>query len=367
MFWSPVGGGVGRYLRSKQTWVTEHAPEWRHTLLVPADEAGAGRALLPAPRLPFSHGYRFPIDRRDGARRMVELRPDVIEVGDPYRLAWSALDAGWRLGVPVAAFAHSNVAELARRIGGRLAQRAVRGYLRRLYRQFDAVFAASQWMVGELRSIGVDRVVHQPIGVDCTTFHPRCGSDEWRSRLGLSPRDCVLIYAGRFAPEKNLQVLADAVRRLGPRHALVLIGDGPAAPSGPCVIRLPYQSDPLALATALASADLFVHAGDQETYGLAVLEALACGTPVVATAFAGMRDLVDNHTVIGLHRICAERYAEVIASIRPALREMRDPARVRALQFDHRITFARQFARYGALRAATAFGEAAPEGATHGT
>lgn len=365
MFWSRAGGGVGRYLRSKQAWVAQHAPEWRHTLLVPG-ASGPGRAALPAPRLPFSHGYRFPLNRRDAARRLVGLRPDVIEAGDPYRLAWSALDAGWRLGVPVVAFAHSNVAELACRLGGRFAARAVRAYLRRLYRQFDAVFAASQWMVGELRGLGIDNVLHEPLGVDCAVFHPRRASPDWRARLGLGPHDCVLIYAGRFAPEKNLQVLADAVRRLGPHHVLVAIGDGPAAPQGPRVIRLPYQPDPVALATALASADLFVHAGDQETYGLAVMEALACGTPVIASGRAGLRDLVDNHTVVGVHRVSADRYAEVVAAVRGLAGAMRDGARVRALQYDCRITFARQFARYRALRAATSFGEPESEGATHG-
>ena len=148
---------------------------------------------------------------------------------------------------------------------------------------------------------------------------------------------------------------------------LVLIGDGPAVPTGPRLIRLPYESDPATLATALASADLFVHAGDQETFGLAALESLACGTPVIASMSAGLRDLVDNRTVIGVHRISAERYAEAISAVRPAARDMRDPARIRALQFDHRITFARQFERYRALRAANAFGEAEPKGATHGT
>jgi alpha-1,6-mannosyltransferase len=362
MFWSPAGGGVGRYLRSKQAWVAAHAPDWRHTLLVPDTEA-PGRAALPAPRLPFSPGYRFPVRRRDGARRLVRLRPDVIEAGDPYRLAWSALDAGWRLGIPVAAFAHSNVVELARRSLGRLGARAVRTYLRGLYRQFDAVFAASRWMVGELRDLGIDRVLHQPLGVDCNVFDARLRSDRWRARLGLTTRECVLVYAGRFAPEKNLQVLADAVRRLGEQHTLVAIGDGPAPPQGPRVIRLPYQADAGALATALASADVFVHAGDQETFGLAALESLACGTPVIACAQAGMRELVDHQTVIGVPRLCADRYAEAVASVRGALEAMRDAARVRALQFDHRITFARQFARYRALCMSAAYAEPAGGGA----
>lgn len=365
MFWSRAGGGVGRYLRSKQAWVAAHAPDWRHTLLVP-DDPVPGRAALRAPRLPFSHGYRFPISRRDAARRIVCLRPDLIEVGDPYRVAWSAIDAGWRLGVPVVTFCHSNPAQLASRFAGDWAARAARAYLCRLYRQFDTVFAASQWMVGELRALGLDNVVYQPLGVDCAAFHPRLARAEWRMQLGLSERDCVLVYAGRFAPEKNLGVLADAVRRLGPHHALVLIGDGPVVPHGPRVIRLPYQPDATALATALASADLFVHAGDQETFGLAALEALACGTPVVACARAGLRDLVDQNAVIGVPSVRAERFAEAIAAVRPALAGMRDAARVRALQFDHRITFARQFDRYAGLRAAAAMDDVEAEGAAHG-
>ena len=90
-----------------------------------------------------------------------------------------------------------------------------------------------------------------------------------------------------------------------------------------------------------------------------------------ATAYgsyeAGLRDLVDGQTVFGVVGGSAERFAEVIAPLRQAARKIRDAARVRALQFDHRIAFARQFERYAALRAATAFGETASEGADHAT
>jgi alpha-1,6-mannosyltransferase len=353
-------------LRSKRSWVAENNDTWRHSLLVP-DAAGPGHHALHAPRLPFSHGYRFPLNRRAAAHAIVGLMPDIIEAGDPYRLAWSALDAGWRLGIPVVAFCHSNPVELATRFGGTAAGRLARIYLRRLYRQFDAVFASSAWMVGELRALGLDNVMHQPLGVDCAVFHPRRAQAGWRTRLGLGDDDFVLLYAGRFAAEKNLHVLVEATQRLGRHTTLVLIGDGPQVPSGARVIRLPYQPDAEALATALASADLFVHAGDQETFGLAALEALACGTPVVARARAGLRDLVDGQTVFGVAGGSAERFAEVIAPLRQAARQIRDAARVRALQFDHRIAFARQFERYAALRTATTFGETAPEGADHAT
>lgn len=364
MFWSPTGGGVGRYLRSKQAWVAAHARQWRHTLLVP-DQPAAGRRRLAAPALPFSHGYRFPLNRSAAAAAIIDLAPDVIEAGDPYRVAWSALDAGWRLGVPVVAFSHSNAAELARRFVGAAAGKLARRYLQRLYCEFDAVFAASRWMVEELRGLGLGNVVHQPLGVDCSTFHPRQPRALWRARLGLSPGHFVLMYAGRFAREKNLQVLADAVDRIGGNCVLVLIGAGPAVPRGRRVLRLPYQSDAAALATALAAADLFVHAGDQETYGLSLLEALACGTPVVACARAGVADLVDQHSVIGLPKATVARYAEAFFYLRGRAAELRDAARVRALQFDQRMLLKQQFERYAALRAAVAFGEAGSDGIAH--
>ena len=138
------------------------------------------------------------------------------------------------------------------------------------------------------------------------------------SELGYSDSDVLLLYAGRFAPEKNLDHLAAAVDRLGAPYVLIAIGDGPRPPHGARVRVLPYQSEPSRLARALASADLFVHAGDQETFGLAPLEALACGTPVVARASGGLTDLIDGRAAIGVERAGPLAFADAIASIAPS-------------------------------------------------
>lgn len=281
--------------------------------------------------------------------------PDLIEVGDPYRFAWAALDAGQRLGIPVAAFYHSNLDALTDHRLTRAVRPAVRRYLRHLYRQYDSVFAASRWSADTLRGLGVDNVVLQPLGVDCALFHPERRDHLWRRELGFADSDVLLLYAGRFAPEKNLDQLAAAVARLGDPFVLVAIGDGPRPPSGARVRVLPYHSEPLQLARALASADLFVHAGDQETFGLAPLEALACGTPAVVRARGGLRDLIDGNAAVGVERDGCDALAETIRDVALHAGSLRNAARRRACEFDADRSFSQLVKRYTALRFATQF------------
>lgn len=347
MFWSPSGGGVARYVRSKRAWLAQHS-HWRHTIIAPGPSTSETVGIDALP-LPFSGGYRFPLRRAAAARAIVRHRPDLIEVGDPYRLAWSALDAGQHLGIPVVAFYHSNIDALTDHRLTRAMRPVVRRYLRHLYRQYDAVFAASQWSADTLRGLGLDNVIHQPHGVDCTLFHPRQRDRHWRHEIGCADCDVVLLYAGRFAPEKNLQQLAAAVDQLGAPYVLIAIGDGPRPPHGARVRVLPYHSEPSKLARALASADLFVHAGDQETFGLAPLEALACGTPVVVRARGGLTDLIDGHAAIGVEHDGSAALAEAIFAVAPIAESLRDAARRRALEFDANRAFSKLVHRYMAL------------------
>src|SRR4249919_1726688 len=109
MFWSATGGGVRRYLLTKHDWLARRAG-WRHTLAVPgSDGTVAGQARLPSLPLPGSGGYRLPLRRGAIARVLRELRPDLIEAGDPFRVAWGALDAARALAIPAVATCHSNL------------------------------------------------------------------------------------------------------------------------------------------------------------------------------------------------------------------------------------------------------------------
>ena len=104
----------------------------------------------------------------------------------------------------------------------------------------------------------------------------------------------LLVFAGRPAREKNLETLVEAVEALGPRYRLMLIAAGANLRPHPQVIGLNYVRDSRQLARLIASCDAFVHANDQEPFGLIVLEALAAGLPVVGPSTGGVSELIDE-------------------------------------------------------------------------
>ena len=319
MFWSATGGGVRRYLLTKHAWLARRAG-WRHTIAVPGSDRSAGHAVLPSIALPGSGGYRLPLRRGAIARVLAALEPDLIEAGDPYRVAWGALDAAHSLAIPAGATCHSNVEALARLAGGRrfggATAKLARRYAKHVYSGFDLVLAPSRSMHRHLLEWGVERVALQPLGVDTTAFHPAHAAPTWRAEHGIAAEARVLVYAGRFAPEKHLDVLADAVARLGAPYLLVAIGDGPSPPpAGDRVRVLPFIAGVAALAGALASADAFVHAGDQETFGLSALEAMACGTPIVVRNAEGLAELADGRCGLAVEQGSGAAFAEAIAAL----------------------------------------------------
>ena len=304
MFWSPTGGGVRRYLQTKHDWLAAQ-PRWRHSIAVPrVAGSGADATTLPSIALPGSGGYRLPLRRSAIARVLVGLAPDLIEVGDPYRVAWGARDAAQQLGIPAVAYCHSNIAAMARLAGGRrlgaAAARWAARYARHVYGGFDLILAPSRSMEAHLRDWGVDRVACQPLGVDTAVFRPQARDGGFRAARGWRDDARVLVYAGRFAPEKHLDVLADAVAPPGRAVRLLVVGAGRRRHRGRAGRRAALRRVGGELATVLASADAFVHAGDQETFGLSVLEAMACGTPAVVRDAEGLGELADGGAAIAV-------------------------------------------------------------------
>src|SRR5207244_9007763 len=125
----------------------------------------------------------------------------------------------------------------------------------------------------------------------------------------------LLAYAGRFSGEKNLDVLLQAFARLGAPYHLLLIGGNRNARPTANVTMLQYRRDSMELAQWLASVDALVHAGTKETFGLVVLEAMACGRPVVAARAGAIPEIVDESVGMLANPSDSASMAEAIAAL----------------------------------------------------
>jgi alpha-1,6-mannosyltransferase len=163
--------------------------------------------------------------------------------------------------------------------------------------------------------MGVEGALHQPLGIDSGVFRPQRRVETLREHLRLPANSRLLVYAGRFTPEKKLHLLIDAVRQLGRPYHLVLIGSGDELPRYPQITYFRFKRDQRQLARLLASCDVLVHPGDCETFGLIVLEAMACGLPVVGTRGGGVAELVCEQTGVLAEPNNAASLAEAIESI----------------------------------------------------
>ena len=319
MLYAPRSGGVKRYLTAKRTWLAQARPGVSHSLVVPGatySNDGHGLVTLAATRLPFGDGYRWPTMPKRWASWLTSLKPSIIEAGDPYTPGQAAIEAGQRTGCPVVGFCHSDPAALAALHFGEWAKKPVEKRWARLFKQFDKVVAPSAFIARRLEEAGVGEVFVRPLGVEVDTFHPERRDRDWLvKRLGVSPDTRILVFAGRPAREKNIGVLVDAVQKLGDPYVLVLVGAGAGMPEEDRVISLPYERDPKAVARIVASADAFVHANDREPFGLIVIEAMACGRPVVGVNAGGVAETVDNSVGQLARSADPDDYAEAITAL----------------------------------------------------
>jgi alpha-1,6-mannosyltransferase len=319
LFYSPTSGGVKRYLTAKHAWLAAHTA-WEHTIIVPGEadhiERG-GLCTLSGYVVPGTFNYRLPLNPRRWTRLMSALEPSLIEAGDAFHPAWCAWHVARERGIPVVGFYHSNLPQIiGRRVGGGVSERSIGRYVRWLYDRFDLVFAPSRLMCDFLNNLGVYHTAHQPHGVDAEVFHPYRRDPGLRERLGLAADARLLIYAGRFAREKNLPVLLKAFAQLGaPYHLLMIGGNGAPARPTPNVTMIPYRRDSIELAGWLASADALVHAGTKETFGLVALEAMACGRPVIAARAGAIPEFVDESVGMLAEPNSPDSMAEAIAAL----------------------------------------------------
>ena len=170
------------------------------------------------------------------------------------------------------------------------------GYAEKTYREFDRVYTLGEDMRELLGHYGIGHVDVLDLGVDCDLFDAARRDPGFRARQGLPGEGPLLIYAGRIDNEKRADRLVAMMRQLRPGlgAGLVMFGDGKLreqlmAEAAQMPIAFPgFLDNREELAVALASSDIYVSAMADETFGISVIEAQACGLPVVGVAAGAM-------------------------------------------------------------------------------
>jgi alpha-1,6-mannosyltransferase len=270
-------------------------PRTAHTRL----STGVVRITLPATLIPLTGGYRAVLP--GPVRSLLEvLRPDTLEVSD--RLTLRSLGRwGSEHGATTVMISHERLDRLAGQVlPRRTAQKFADFANRRTAADYDAVVCTTGFAREEFDRIGATNTVTIPLGVDLETFHPSRRSALVRQRWA-APTQILLVHCGRLSVEKRADRSIDAVAELrgaGIEARLVVVGDGPLrARLQRQAARLPidftgFISDRHTVAALLASADVALAPGPHETFGLAALESLACGTPAVVSRTSALGEII---------------------------------------------------------------------------
>jgi len=271
-------------------------------LVVPGQQASdedltwGRRVTLPGPRVPGSGGYRVLANLPRVRTVLDALAPDRLEVSDRLTLRglgrWASV-----AGVPSTVIAHERLDGVLRAftpLGDRGILWAADRHNATTAGCFDRVVTTTRFAAQEFARIGVP-TSHVPLGVDLEQFRPKS-----RPRNVAGP---LLVLCSRLSREKRPDLAVEALRVLhrgGSSARLVVAGSGPLEASlrrraqGLPVELVGHLADRRDVADLLTSADIVLAPGPVETFGLAALEALACGTPIVAASTSAVAELVER-------------------------------------------------------------------------
>ena len=328
--WHENSGGIATFYRALIAETNRRHQQIR--LVVPAahdrvEEIGEfGRIYhVQAPPAPFNSDYRaiYPSQFLFPGSKLQEIliaeRPDLVEICDKYTLNYLGAVLRLRL-LPAIDFRPVVTAVSQERMDDNVS--AYVGsvpllrvlcslYMRWLYFPFfDHHIANSEYTAAELRPAAQGQLVPRgtwirPMGVDLAHLSPQRRSPALRRRLlqnfGASEESTLLLYAGRLVPEKNLALLFDLLTHLAkdPKrdYRLLVVGDGieRAKWEEKCGREIPGRAvflghckDKNVLGDLYANCDVFVHPNPREPFGIAPLEAMTSGLPLVAPNVGGV-------------------------------------------------------------------------------
>lgn len=250
------------------------------------------RRIASAPMPGYSEVRIAPTSAAKLRRRIDEFEPDVIHLASPMILGGRAVVAAQKAGVPTVAVYQTDIPGYTARYGMPFLESASWQLLRDVHNRATVNLAPSVATRGQMLEHGIDRVDLWRRGVDTSLFSSALRSETLRADYAR-PDEKLVVYVGRLAAEKqveDLKVIHDM-----PGVRLLIVGDGPEKETLRRLMpraRFAGFRSGTDLAAHIASADLFIHPGELETFGQTIQEAMASGLPVIAPRRGGPVDLV---------------------------------------------------------------------------
>jgi glycosyltransferase involved in cell wall biosynthesis len=281
--WEPQVNGVVRTLKTTARELTAMGHEVR--FLTPLEFR-----TLPCPTYPEIRLSLFP--GAGVSRKIREFDPDALHIATEGPLGMAARRFARRFDFPFTTAYHTRFPEYVHaRL--RLPLSWSYAWLRHFHAPSKAVMAPTQVVVDDLKANGFNNVRLWSRGVDADVFHPRQAR-----RLDSAPP--IFLYVGRVAVEKNVEAFLE----------LDLPGSKWVVGTGPALERIRARFPKVnylgllerdELARVYASATVFVFPSKTDTFGLVLLEAMACGLPVAAYPVTGPRDVIGDSSAGVLH------------------------------------------------------------------
>jgi glycosyltransferase involved in cell wall biosynthesis len=276
---------------------------------------------VPIPGYPL---LRVGLPARGRLLRQWRLNPpDLVHVVTEGPLGASAVSAARLLNIPVTSSFHTNFHAYTSHYGFGLLRRAALAWLRRVHNRTLRTFAPTTQLCEELGALGFKNLQLLSRGVDLDHFSPTRRCAELRESWGAGQDDLVVLHVGRMAAEKNYPLLFRAfaaMQSANPCLRCVLAGEGPLkaqlARDYPQHIFAGFFSRE-EIGRYYASADIYIHASQTETFGNVLTEAMASGLAVAGFDYAAARQFVQNG-VNGLSVPSAEPDALVASGVRLA-------------------------------------------------
>lgn len=289
---------------------------------------------------------------------LLRFNPDIVHVHTPGPLGNLGVLYAKSKEVPVLGYFHS-LPDVRFYFERGLEKKTIGEFLWKLVKYFyqscDLTLVPTKEVERLLREKGFEnlRVLHY--GIDLSLFKPVPDGDVRRS-LHFGDRDRILLYTGWFRKDKRVDVLLRSLKQLDEEFKLLLIGDGPTRADLLKEISSLGISDRVAVHASVENselakfyncADIYVNASMSETLGISMVEAMACGLPVVAAASPGAKDIITpgyNGLLAGLDS--PRSLAEGVEGLWPRRKEMGINARQAIGRYDVRKTTRRLAAIY---------------------